>query len=64
MSEKEIDEKKDIDPKYAYIQITYVHPHNHFIDSSNRITEFEKQDNNLNVFMFGKLENQRSLSWL
>ncbi|RWS30486.1 dedicator of cytokinesis protein 9-like protein [Leptotrombidium deliense] len=44
MSEKEIDEKKDIDPKYAYIQITHVTPYNDHND-------FEKV-NNINKFMF------------
>ncbi|RWS10848.1 Dedicator of cytokinesis protein 9-like protein, partial [Dinothrombium tinctorium] len=44
MSEKEIDEKKDIDPRFAYIQITHVVPY-------NDRDEFEKV-NNINKFMF------------
>ncbi|XP_015793400.1 dedicator of cytokinesis protein 9-like [Tetranychus urticae] len=52
MSEKEIDEKKDCDPRYAYIQITHVIPYSHVTDpSENRITDFEKV-NNVNKFMF------------
>lgn len=52
MSEKEVDEKLDCDPKYAYIQVTHVHPFNHFVEPNDRITEFEKLDNNLDKFMF------------
>ncbi|XP_053212852.1 dedicator of cytokinesis protein 9-like isoform X2 [Panonychus citri] len=52
MSEKEIDEKKDCDPRYAYIQITHVVPYSHVTDpSDDRITDFEKV-NNVNKFMF------------
>lgn len=52
MSEKEIDEKTDCDPKFAYIQVTHVHPYNHCIEPNDRVTKFEKMDNNLNKFMF------------
>ncbi|KAI1305795.1 Dedicator of cytokinesis protein 9 [Halotydeus destructor] len=52
MSEKEIDESADCDPKYAYIQIIHVHPYNHITDPECRLTDFEKFDNNLNKFMF------------
>lgn len=52
MSEKEVDEKKDCDPRYAYIQIIHVIPFNHILDESkDRITEFEKV-NNVTRFMF------------
>ncbi|XP_074596119.1 dedicator of cytokinesis protein Ziz [Brevipalpus obovatus] len=52
MSEKEVDEKKDCDPRYAYIQITHATPYSHIIDpSEERVTEFEKV-NNVNRFMF------------
>ena len=52
MSEREVDEKLDCDPKYAYIQVTHVHPFNHSVEPNDRVTEFEKMDNNLNKFMF------------
>ena len=52
MAEKEVDEKMDCDPKFAYIQVTHVHPWNHSIQPNDRKTDFEKLDNNLNKFMF------------
>jgi hypothetical protein len=52
MSEKEVDEKLDCDAKYAYIQVTHVHPYNHALEPNDRMTEFEKFDNNLSRFMF------------
>lgn len=52
MSEKEVDEKSDCDAKYAYIQLTHVHPWNHSIQPNDRKTDFEKFDNHLNKFMF------------
>lgn len=52
MSEKEVDEKSECDPKYAYIQLTHVHPYNHAIEPNDRLTDFEKFDNNLSKFMF------------
>ena len=52
MSEKEVDEKTECDPKYAYVQLTHVHPYNHAFEPHDRLTEFEKFDNNLSRFMF------------
>lgn len=52
MSEKEVDEKTECDPKYAYLQLTHVHPYNHAIEPNDRLTDFEKFDNNLSKFMF------------
>src|SRR4029079_12075337 len=52
MSEREIDEKTDCDPRFAYIQVTHVHTYNHCIEPNDRVTKFEKMDNNLNKFMF------------
>lgn len=52
MSEKSVDEKLDCDPKYAYIQLTHVHPYSHIIEPNDRLTDFEKFDNNLSKFMF------------
>lgn len=51
-SEKEIDEYKDCDPKYGYIQITHVHPYNYELEEDqSRKTLFERV-NNIDRFMF------------
>ncbi|XP_007507834.1 dedicator of cytokinesis protein 11 isoform X2 [Monodelphis domestica] len=42
---------KDLDPKYAYIQVTYVKPYFEDKELSERKTEFEK-NHNINRFVF------------
>ena len=51
-SEKEIDEYKDCDPKYGYIQIVHVQPYNYEMEEDkSRKTLFERV-NNIDKFMF------------
>lgn len=51
-SEKEVDESKDCDPRYGYIQITHCVPYNYQLEEDkSRKTMFERE-NNIDKFMF------------